>query len=198
MRPYFGKMDGMGKALRPAQVERMKVSVEEAEAIMREIDAEGERIRNVGIPVDVVHKRGEMTVWERIEYLVDPGTFCPLHTIYAPEGEESGSTGVVDGVARIGVMVLLIGPTTSDSWGVDSGSGDNNDRVTDLARSMNLPLLWFVNCSGLKLPDREVYANRRDRDLFFRHRSWRGGIPVFRGYTETNPAGGGIRGSARR
>ena len=36
-----------------------------------------------------------------VEYLVDPGTFRPLHTIYDPESEESGSTGVVDGLARI-------------------------------------------------------------------------------------------------
>ena len=40
---------------------------------MKEIDAEEERIKNVGIPADLVHKRGEMTVWERIEYLVRSG-----------------------------------------------------------------------------------------------------------------------------
>ena len=67
MRPYFAKMDDIGKPLRPAQIQRMKANVEQAEAIMKEIDAEVDRIKNFGIPADVVHKRGEMTVWERIE-----------------------------------------------------------------------------------------------------------------------------------
>jgi len=49
MRPYFAKMDDIGKPLRPAQKERMKVNVEQIEAIMREIDAEAERIKNFGI-----------------------------------------------------------------------------------------------------------------------------------------------------
>src|SRR4030043_614168 len=102
MRPYFEKMDDLGRPLRPAQGERMKENVAQIEEVMAALDAEAARIKNVGIPVEVVHKRGEMTVWERIEYLVDPGTFCPLHTIFDPESEESGSTGVVDGLARIG------------------------------------------------------------------------------------------------
>jgi len=102
MRPYFEKMDSLGKPLRAAQKERMQENLVRIEEVMREIEAEEERIRNVGIPVDLVHKRGEMTVWERIEYLVDPGTFCPLHMIFDPENEESGSTGVVDEVVLFG------------------------------------------------------------------------------------------------
>ena len=77
MRPYFAKMDDLGKPLRPAQRERMQANIAAIEEVMKEVDAEEERIKNVGIPVELVHKRGEMTVWERIEYLVDPGTFWP-------------------------------------------------------------------------------------------------------------------------
>ena len=51
---------------------------------MKEMEAEVERIKNVGLPAEKIHERGEMTVWDRIEYLVDPGTFCPLHTLYNP------------------------------------------------------------------------------------------------------------------
>ena len=97
MRRYFEKMDDLGKPIRPAQIERMKANIAQIEEVMREIDGEAERIKNVGISDEVMHKRGTMTVWERIEYLVDPGTFCPLHTIFDPGREESGSTGVVDG-----------------------------------------------------------------------------------------------------
>jgi glutaconyl-CoA decarboxylase len=62
----------------------MQTNVVQAEAIMKEIDAEVERIKNFGIPAAKVHERSEMTVWDRIEYVVDPGTFCPLHTIFDP------------------------------------------------------------------------------------------------------------------
>jgi glutaconyl-CoA decarboxylase subunit alpha len=34
--------------------------------------------------------------------------------------------------------------------------------VTDLAKRLNIPLVWLVNCSGVKLPEQEkFYANRR-------------------------------------
>ena len=199
MRPYFAKMDDLGKPLRPAQQERMKENIAAIEEVMKAVEAEEERIRNVGIPVDLVHKRGEMTVWERIEYLVDPGTFRPLHTIYDPESEESGSTGVVDGLARIsGKWCVLIG--FNNKWIAGAwiaGQADNNLRVTDIAKIMNLPLVWLVNCSGVKLPEQEkVYANRRGQGTcFFRHAELEQmGIPVMAGIYGTNPAGGGYQG----
>jgi glutaconyl-CoA decarboxylase len=199
MRPYFTKMDDLGKPLRPAQLERMRESAVQAESIMQEIDAEVERIKNFGIPAEKVHERGEMTVWDRIEYIVDPGTFCPLHTIFDPDNEESGSTGVVDGLARIsGKWCVLIG--FNNKWIAGAwiaGQAENNLRVTDLAKIMNLPLVWLVNCSGVKLPEQEkVYANRRGQGTcFFRHAELEQmGIPVLAGIYGTNPAGGGYQG----
>ncbi|MEK7375121.1 MAG: carboxyl transferase domain-containing protein, partial [Thermodesulfobacteriota bacterium] len=199
MRPYFEKMDDLGKPLRPAQRERMKENIAQIEEVMAAVAAEAERIRNVGIPVEVVHKRGEMTVWERIEYLVDPGTFCPLHTLFDPESEESGSTGVVDGLARIGgkwcVLIGFNNKWIAGAW--IAGQAENNLRVTDIAKIMNLPLVWLVNCSGVKLPEQEkVYANRRGQGTcFFRHAELEQmGIPVMAGIYGTNPAGGGYQG----
>jgi len=199
MRPYFEKMDDLGKPLRPAQRERMKENIAQIEAVMKELEVEEARIRNVGIPVEVVHKRGEMTVWERIEYLVDPGTFRPLHTLFDPESEESGSTGVVDGLARIGgkwcVLIGFNNKWIAGAW--IAGQAENNLRVTDIAKIMNLPLVWLVNCSGVKLPEQEkVYANRRGQGTcFFRHAELEQmGIPVMAGIYGTNPAGGGYQG----
>ena len=83
----------------------MQDNCKRVEEMMKQIDAEVERIKNVGVQLQKLHERGEMSVWERIDYLVDPGTFCPLHSIFDPENEESGSTGVVDGLARIWQLV---------------------------------------------------------------------------------------------
>ncbi len=198
MRQYFEKMDDLGKPLRPAQIDRMKENAVKAEEVMKGIDAEVERIKNYGLPVEKIHERGEMTVWERIEYIVDPGTFCPLHTIFDPGHETSGSTNVVDGLARIsGKWCVLVG--FNNKWmagGWIAGQAENNLLVTDLAKHLNLPLVWLVNCSGVNLPEQEkVYANRRGGGTtFFRHAELEQmGIPVLAGIYGTNPAGGGYQ-----
>ena len=198
MKQYFEKMDSLGKPISPKQMDSMKENIVQAEEIMKRIDVEQERIKNFGVPAEKIHERGEMTVWERIEYLVDPGTFCPLHTIFDPENEESGSTGVVDGLARInGKWCVLIG--FNNKWMAGAwiaGQAENNLRVTDIAKILHVPLVWLVNCSGVKLPEQEkVYANRRGQGTcFFRHAELEQmGIPVVAGIYGTNPAGGGYQ-----
>ncbi|HPQ44953.1 MAG TPA: carboxyl transferase domain-containing protein [Syntrophales bacterium] len=192
-------MKEFGKPLRESQIKRMEESVAQTEEVMKGIEAEDQRIRDFGISTDLVHKREQLTVWERIDYLVDPGMFFPLHTIYDPDHEESGSTGVVDGIARIsGKWCVLIG--FNNKWIAGAwiaGQADNNLRVTDLAKRLNVPLVWLVNCSGVKLPEQEkVYANRRGQGTcFFRHAELEvAGIPVLAGIYGTNPAGGGYQG----
>jgi len=199
MRRYFETMDSIGRPLRPRQLEEMKENAAQVEEIMQEIEKEAARIREFGVPTEELHKRGEMTVWERIEYLVDPGMFFPLHTIYDPESEESGQTNVVDGLARInGKWCVLIG--FNNKWMAGAwiaGQADNNLRVTDIAKILHLPLVWLVNCSGVKLPEQEkVYANRRGQGTcFFRHAELeKDGIPIIAGIYGTNPAGGGYQG----
>ncbi|MDO9515684.1 MAG: carboxyl transferase domain-containing protein [Syntrophales bacterium] len=198
MIPYL-KMDDFGRPLKESQIKRMEENVALAQEVMRGIDAEALRIKGVGIPIEKVHQRGDMTVWERIEYLADPGTFCPLHTIFDPDHEESGSTGVVDGLARInGRWCMLIG--FNNKWMAGAwiaGQPENNLRATDIAKIMNLPLVWLVNCSGVKLPEQEkMYANRRGQGTcFYRHAELEKlGIPVLAGIYGTNPAGGGYQG----
>ena len=60
-----------------------------------------------------------------------------------------------------------------------------------------MPLVWLVNCSGVKLPEQEkFYADRRGSGTcFFRHAELEQlGIPVLAGIYGTNPAGGGYQG----
>jgi glutaconyl-CoA decarboxylase len=108
-------------------------------------------------------------------------------------------TGVIDGLARIsGKWCVLIGfdnKVLAGAW--IAGQADNNLRVTDMAKILNLPLVWLVNCSGVKLTEQEmVYANRRGNGTcFFRHAELEiDGIPILAGIYGTNPAGGGYQG----
>ena len=119
-----------------------------------------------------------------------PGALLPL---------QRGHTNVFDGLAKIsGKWCVVIGfdnKVLAGAW--VAGQPDNILRVTNLAKRLNIPLVWLVNCSGVKLPEQEkFYANRRGSGTaFFRHAELNQmGIPILAGIYGTNPAGGGYQG----
>ena len=194
MRPYFEKMQDLGK---PIKVNEK--NAEEIKKVEAEIAALVEKNKNAGLPKEVLDKRGEWTVHQRLEYILDPGTWAPLHILYDPMEEESGTTGVVDGLGRInGRWCVIIGfdnKVMAGAW--IAGQSDNILRVTDISKRLHCPLVWLVNCSGVKLTEQEkVYANRRGNGTtFFRHAELNKlGIPVLAAIYGTNPAGGGYQG----
>ena len=155
-------------------------------------------MEQVGIPTAKINERGGLTVWQRLEYLVDPGTWQPLHSLYNPADNEEGTTNVVDGLGKIGgrwaVIIGFDNKVLAGAW--IAGQPDNILRVTNLAKRLHIPLVWLVNCSGVKLPDQEkFYADRRGSGApFFRHAELeQAGIPVLAGIYGTNPAGGGYQ-----
>jgi glutaconyl-CoA decarboxylase len=199
MRPYFEKMDDIGKALSPKAKERAAQSVEQIRQVEAGFAREIERVKVAGIPTEKVNKRGQLTAWQRLEYLVDEGTFCPLHTIYDPQTNEEGTTGVIDGLGRISgkwaVIIASDNKVLAGAW--IPGQAENILRVTDLAKRMHLPLVWVLNCSGVKLTQQEeVYPDRRGNGTpFYRHTELEQlGLPVLVAIFGTNPAGGGYHG----
>ena len=173
MGPYWKKMDDLGRPLKESAARRMDENKTELLKIEAEVAAEVDRVKNAGLPADVIHKRGQLTVWERLEYLVDPGTFTPLHTLYNPADNEEGTTNVIDGLARIsGRWAVVIGfdnKVLAGAW--LPGQAENILRVTDMAKRLHVPLVWLVHCSGVKLTMQEdVYPDRRGGGTpFFRH-----------------------------
>jgi glutaconyl-CoA decarboxylase subunit alpha len=198
MRAYFERMDPLGKPLRQADVDDMADNPDRIAAVLKDLDAEVDRVKRAGLPAEKIRERGEMTVWDRIDYLVDPGSFCPLHTLYNPRRNEEGTTGVVDGLARIrGKWCVVVGfdnKVLAGAW--IAGQAENQLRVTDLAKRLRVPLVWLVNCSGVKLTEQdEVYPDRRGNGAtFFRHAELATlGVPIIAGIYGTNPAGGGYQ-----
>ena len=198
MRPYFEKMPEFGKALKKGQIKRTKANLEAIKAEEVIIAQEVEKVKNAGFPTEKINARGQMTIWQRLEYLVDSGTWCPLHTLYNPADNIEGTTNVIDGLGKIsGKWAVIIGfdnKVMAGAW--LAGQSENILRVTDLSKRLNIPLVWLVNCSGAKLPDQEkFYANRRGAGTpFFRHAELEQlGIPVLAGIYGTNPAGGGYQ-----
>jgi glutaconyl-CoA decarboxylase len=199
MRPYFEEMTPFGKPLTDKQIEAARENVESIKGVEKQVADAVEAVKNAGIPEEILKKRGQLNVWERIEYLIDPGTWCPLHTLYDPQFNAEGTTGVIDGLAKInGKWAVVIGfnnKVMAGAW--IAGQADNQLRVTDMAKRLHVPLVWIVNCSGVKLPEQqEVYANRRGNGTtFFRHAELEKlGVPVLAGIYGTNPAGGGYQG----
>ena len=199
MRQYFEKMNDFGKPLNEKQIEKMAENVKQIKGVEEEVAKEVDRVKNAGISAERVNKRGQLTIWQRLEYLVDPGTWCPLHTLFNPKNNEEGTTGVIDGLGKIsGRWAVIIGfdnKVIAGAW--ISGQAENMLRVTDMAKRLHVPLVWLVNCSGVKLTEQqEVYADRRGGGTtFYRHAELeKMGIPVLAGVYGTNPAGGGYQG----
>lgn len=199
MKPYFEKMPQFGRPLSEGQIKSSEQNVQQIKEVERQVQAEVEKVKTVGFPEEKINARGQLTVWQRLRYLVDPGTWTPLHTLYNPDGNAEGHTNVFDGLGKIsGRWAVIIGfdnKTLAGAW--VPGQYENILRAQDLATRLNIPLVWLVHCSGVKLTEQEkFYANRRGGGTaFFRHAELNQmGIPVLAGIYGTNPAGGGYQG----
>ena len=198
MKPYFEKMTEFGHALKKGRIKSTEENLNNIKNIEENVADKVNRVKLAGFPEEKINARGQMTVWQRLEYLVDSGTWCPLHTLYNPMNNAEGTTNVIDGVGKIsGKWAVIIGfdnKVMAGAW--LPGQSENILRVTDLSKRLNIPLVWLVNCSGAKLTEQEkFYANRRGAGTpFFRHAELEQmGIPVLAGIYGTNPAGGGYQ-----
>ena len=191
MPKYFQNMPQVGSSLANID-EANENAVREIEAAIADSIA---AMQDAGTPDEKIHDKDQMTALERIAELVDEGTWYPLNTLYNPEDFETG-TGIVKGLGRIGgkwaVVVASDNKKIVGAW--VPGQADNLLRASDTAKCLGIPLVYVLNCSGVKLDEQEkVYANRRGGGTpFFRNAELQQlGIPVIVGIYGTNPAGGG-------
>ncbi len=200
MKQYFEKMPStFGRQLKDSEIKMQQENLEQIKAEEKKLAGAIEQVKKAGIPVETLHKRDEKTVYERIELLVDPGTFLPLNTLYNPSNNEEGTTGVVNGIGKIAGRYASIiasdNKVLAGAW--IPGQAENIFRAQDMADRLHIPLVWVLNCSGVKLTQQEeVYAGRRGHGRpFFRHAELeQKGIPVLVAVFGTNPAGGGYHG----
>ena len=111
MRPYFEKMKEFGQELKPGQIKSTEANVgklQEVEALVEEAVA---KVKNAGLPAEKINARGQLTVWQRLDYLVDEGTWSPLHILYNPTNNVEGTNNVIDA----GSERILTGQLTAGS-----------------------------------------------------------------------------------
>ena len=194
---YFQRMSAL-----PGEVVRKnEENAAELKAVEQQIHDKVQELLNAGTPDDKIHAKGQMTAMERITHLVDPGTFCPLNSLYNPENNNEVKAGVVDtgiikGLGRVhGKWCVIIASDNKKLAGAwVAGQADNLLRGSDTAKTLRIPLIYILNCSGVKLDEQEkVYPNRRGGGTpFYRNAELNQlGVPVIVGIYGTNPAGGG-------
>lgn len=192
MPSYFQNMPVIGKPLMNPNAEN------EAELRRREQEM-AEKVETVldnGRSTESLNQSGQMTAMQRVYSLIDAGTWCPLNTLYNPADNDGGSTAIIKGLGRIGgkwaVIVASDNKKLAGAW--IPGQADNLLRASDTAKRLRIPLVYVLNCSGVKLDEQEkVYPNRRGGGTpFYRNAELaQMGIPVLVAIYGTNPAGGG-------
>ena len=188
---YFQNMPVVGKAVR-ANPE----NVEELRAIEDDIHAHIVDALSAGKADEDMNAKGQLTAMQRITLLVDPGTWCPLNSLYNPEHNKNGSTSIIKGLGRVnGKWCVIIASDNKKHAGTwVPGQADNLLRGSDTAKRLRIPLIYLLECAGVELDKQEkVYPNRRGGGTpFYRNSELNQmGIPVIVGIHGTNPAGGG-------
>ena len=189
---YFQQMPQVGKPLKKvdaANEEQLKKIEEEIHQLIKAAQEAGKADADV-------NKRGELTALQRIEKLVEPGSWRPLNTLFNPQGNKNGSVAIVKGLGRVNgkwcVVVASDNKKLAGAW--VPGQAECLLRASDTAKTLHVPLVYVLNCSGVKFDEQEkVYPNRRGGGTpFFRNAELNQlGIPVIVGIYGTNPAGGG-------
>lgn len=189
---YFQNMTRVGKSVSTEN----KENSEAVKKIEKEIKEKIQMIREDGRSEASLNQAGQYTAMQRIELLADKGSFCPLNSLLNPENNKNGSTAIIKGLGRISgkwaVIVASDNKKLAGAW--VAGQAENLIRASDTAKRLGIPLVYLLNCSGVKLDEQEkVYANRRGGGTpFYRNAELQQlGIPVIVGIYGTNPAGGG-------
>ncbi|OCN03067.1 glutaconyl-CoA decarboxylase subunit alpha [Clostridium sp. W14A] len=173
---------------------------EENEAEFKKVEEEilqlVKEAEDAGRSDESIRQSGQMTAMDRVRALVDEGTWCPLNSLYNPAGNANHSTAIIKGLGRIhgkwAVVVASDNKKLAGAW--VPGQSENLLRASDTAKCLHIPLVYILNCSGVKLDEQEkVYANRRGGGTpFYRNAELQQlGVPVIVGIYGTNPAGGG-------
>lgn len=189
---YFQNMPKIGRSLNSVDAENEA----ELKKIEQNIFAEIKRSTESGTPDEKMHKRGQLTPMERLNQLIDADTWSPINSLWNPYGNEDGSTCVFTGIAKIaGKWAIVVVSDHKKLAGVwVGGQAYKLTHACHMAIKLRLPLVYVLNCSGIKLNEQErVMAGRMCGGTpFYRHMELaQEGLPVIVGIFGTNPAGGG-------
>ena len=95
---YFQNMPTVGKAL----VNPNPENEQELKAVENDIHESIKQALDAGITTEEkLNARGQLSATQRINALIDPGTWCPLNSLYNPEDNRFQTTNVLNGLGRV-------------------------------------------------------------------------------------------------
>jgi 3-methylcrotonyl-CoA carboxylase beta subunit len=170
--------------------------------LMSQVRNEGEKICEGGgsKAIENQHTKGRLTARERIELLIDPGTFFELG-IYAAHGmyEEWGgaaAAGVITGLARVQTRLVMIiaNDATVKAGAFFPMTAKKVIRAQNIAIENRIPTIYLVDSAGVFLPLQEdVFPDTDDFGRVFRNNAVMSalGIPQIAAIMGMCVAGGG-------
>ena len=193
-------------SLLPSKVDPTSAKFEANMRIMADLVAqvrnEEEQIREGGGPkaIEGQHAKGRLTARERIQRLIDPGSFFELG-IYAAHGmyEEWGgapAAGVITGLARIHTRLVMIiaNDATVKAGAFFPMTAKKVIRAQNVALDNRVPTIYLVDSAGVFLPLQEdVFPDTDDFGRVFRNNAVMSarGIPQIAAIMGMCVAGGG-------
>src|SRR5438552_11276825 len=139
---------------------------------------EEEQIREGGGPKAIVsqHGKGRLTARERIQRLIDPGTFFELGTYVAyrmyEEWGGAPAAGVVTGLARVETRLVMIiaNDATVKAGAFFPMTSKKVIRAQNIAIENRVPVIYLVDSAGVFLPLQEdVIPDTDDFGRVFRN-----------------------------
>jgi len=119
---------------------------------------------------DKAKEQGKLPVRERIDRLVDPGSFIEEALLANWENEGFGADGVVTGMAEIGgrpVAVMANDPTVkAGSWGPKTV--EKIIRIQEQALMHLVPMIYLVDSAGARITEQvQMFPGRRGAGRIF-------------------------------
>src|SRR6202165_4806189 len=146
--------------------------------LVSQVRNQEEKIREGGGPkaVESQHNKGRLTARERIQLLLDPGTFFELGA-YAAHGmyEEWGgapAAGVITGLGRIHTRLVMIiaNDATVKAGAFFPMTSKKVIRAQNIAIENRIPTMYLVDSAGVFLPLQEdVFPDTDDFGRVFRN-----------------------------
>ena len=132
--------------------------------LVEELNERREKARLGGGPekISQQHGKGALTARERVDLLVDEGTFTELgvhagihYSVRALEGKEAAADGVVTGYGKVdGRMVAIAAYDFTVMAGSMGMTGEMKvARVRDLALTKRMPMIWLLDSAGARIQE---------------------------------------------
>lgn len=135
--------------------------------------------------INTQHAKGKLTARERLEILLDPGTFNELEPFIAHSGDEMGiahqkfmGDGVVTGYGQIGGRTVYVYAQDFTVYGGTLGEMHSHKicRVMDLALRNGVPIIGLIDSGGARIQE-GVKSLGGYAEIFRRNALYSGVIP---------------------